>query len=467
MVADPFNPGSGKAAADPMARTVVVPRPSNASSAAGAPPAAAQPVGMPLEVPRSGDSFDLSAYPNPLVRAAGPLIFSAIQLKDTLDNADPNAVRKRMSNEMRAFDQNAKNFGVSIAQTNAARYLLCTFIDEVVMSTPWGARSGWSGRSLLSEFYGETFGGEKVFTVIDRALRTPAQHQHLLELAYIVLRLGYEGQYRVRNGGRLKEIQDNLYHVIRQQSPIAETSLSPNWRGEEENRTDRLMKIVPVWVLALLGIGIIGTIYTGYAVALNEVREPVYRIAQAIEQEGEDLIAVTPAPQVAAFDLEARLQPYVGDGLEVRVDQGVATVSLTGTQGEMPLFRSGSARLHERAIPMLIRISDVLNELQTDATITGHTDSKGRIGSNQRLSLLRANAVRGELAYNGADRERIETRGFGSNSPVVSPEVTAADRAANRRVEIRFRVPDAMNDAVPDTPRVPLSGSDDSGGDAP
>jgi len=243
---DPFD------ANDPMARTVIVP-------------------------------IDPSAYPNPLIRAAGPILMSATQLKDTLTNADPSAVRTRMSSEMRAFDKNAKNFGVSIPQTNAARYILCTFIDEIVMSTPWGAQSGWSKRSLLSEFYGETSGGAKVFTVIDRAQNEPGSYNLLLELSYMVLALGFEGQYRIRNGGELKKIQDNLFHSIRMQKAAEEKTLSPNWRGEEQNRSDRFIKIVPLWIIALGGLTLMGFLYGSYAIALNEVREPIYRITQQME----------------------------------------------------------------------------------------------------------------------------------------------------------------------------------------
>lgn len=441
MTGDPFNPNDS----DPMARTVIVPSPSNTQPRGRQRPTSSESSSRKFSVPKSGKSFDLAAYPNALVRAAGPLLMSAIQLKDTLSNTDPNAVRKRMSTEMRAFDQNAKNFGVSISQTNAARYLLCTFVDEIVMTTPWGSQSGWSGRSLLSEFYGETFGGEKVFTVIDRANREPEKHSLLLELAYIILSLGFEGQYRVRDGGKLKVIHDSLYQTLRRQTPSTDRSLSPHWRGEEGNRSDRLMKIVPLWMIAAGGIGIMGFLYGAYALALNEVREPVYRIVQQIQDEGGDLITVAPPPQVEAFDLEERLAPHVGDGLEVSIAQGVATISLVGRHDALPLFRSGSARLHRRAAPMLQKVAAVLDEIPGDVTITGHTDSQGRVLSNQNLSERRAKTVMGELVHQGAERERFETRGFGSNQPVIPNEVTDEDRAANRRVEIRFRVPNTMD----------------------
>ena len=43
----------------------------------------------------------------------------------------------------------------------AARYVLCTMIDEVAADTRW-CGAGLRGRhSLLAEFYNESFGGER------------------------------------------------------------------------------------------------------------------------------------------------------------------------------------------------------------------------------------------------------------------------------------------------------------------
>jgi len=395
-----------------------------------------------IAIPKSGDSFDPAAYPNPLIRAAGPILMSAIQLKDTLTNPDPGSVRRRMSEEVRAFDRNAKAFGVSIPQTNAARYVLCTFIDEIVMSTPWGAKSGWSRRSLLSEFYGETSGGTKVFTVIDRAMAEPGNYSLLLELAYLVIGLGFEGQYRVQNSEGLSALQSEMYRAIRTQNPVGASELSPNWRGEEQDKSVQFMKIVPLWMITLGGILLMAVIYFSYALALNNVREPVYTLAVKIASQGPPPVLNEPPPDVPPFDLESRLQPYVGNGMDVRIDDGVALITLQGRVGETALFRSGDTRLHRRSGPMLEKIAEVLIELQTGVTITGHTDGKGRILSNQKLSERRADTVFRELVFRKVDENLIETRGFGSSVPVVQDEKTEQDRSRNRRVEIRFRVPD-------------------------
>lgn len=449
MSADPFDPAD-KPDSDPLARTVIVPSPRNMPPAQGMQPGQARPVRTGFNhlhdtaIPKSGSSFDLSAYSNPLIRAAGPILMSAMQLKESVSNSDPEGVRARMSGEMRAFDHNAKNFGVTIPQTNAARYILCTFIDEVVMGTPWGAQSGWSGTSLLSEFYGETFGGEKVFVVIDRALKETNNYALLLELAYIIIGLGFEGQYKVRNKDEIKKVQARLYQALRTRQLAGDKALSPHWRGEEENRSDRLMKLVPLWLIFLYGLAALGVLYAVYSFLLNDAREPVYRIVGEIEKDAGNWLAELPPPDVAPFDLEARLQPYVGNGVDVSIDDGVATISMTGRTNDLPLFESGSYRVHKRADPILDRIASVLNDIPGDVTLTGHTDAQGRIQSNRILSRRRADEVRVQLHQRGIAVERIETRGYGSSEPRVVPERNESDRSRNRRVEVRFRVPDNM-----------------------
>ncbi len=55
----------------------------------------------------------------------------------------------------------------------AYRYILCTFLDEAVMGTPWGANTCWAEHSMLSRFHNETWGGEKVFTILSRLENEP------------------------------------------------------------------------------------------------------------------------------------------------------------------------------------------------------------------------------------------------------------------------------------------------------
>ena len=65
----------------------------------------------------------------------------------------------------------------------------------------------------------------------------------------------------------------------------------------------------------------------------------------------------------------------------------------------------------------------------------GHTDSVGSAAYNQKLSLRRADAVKGYLVSKGIEANRIYTEGKGKSQPIADNK-TAAGRAKNRRVEI-------------------------------
>ncbi|GAC1410391.1 MAG: OmpA family protein [Burkholderiaceae bacterium] len=65
----------------------------------------------------------------------------------------------------------------------------------------------------------------------------------------------------------------------------------------------------------------------------------------------------------------------------------------------------------------------------------GHTDSIGTDAYNQKLSVRRAEAVKGYLVSKGIEANRVYTEGKGKKQPVADNK-TAAGRAKNRRVEI-------------------------------
>ena len=91
----------------------------------------------------------------------------------------------------------------------AARYILCTLLDESASSTPWGGSGAWSSQSLLVHFHNEAWGGEKVFQLMSKLAENVGANRNLLELLYVVLAFGFEGRYRVVNDGKTQlEVRD-------------------------------------------------------------------------------------------------------------------------------------------------------------------------------------------------------------------------------------------------------------------
>jgi outer membrane protein OmpA-like peptidoglycan-associated protein len=65
--------------------------------------------------------------------------------------------------------------------------------------------------------------------------------------------------------------------------------------------------------------------------------------------------------------------------------------------------------------------------------VEGHSDAKGGLKYNQRLSLQRAEAVRDYLVRLGVSRDRIVVIGKGASEPIATND-TPEGRAQNRRV---------------------------------
>ncbi len=100
-------------------------------------------------------------------------------------------------------------------------------------------------------------------------------------------------------------------------------------------------------------------------------------------------------------------------------------------------FAHDSAQIEPDSEALLEEIADVMKK-RTDIQkleIQGHTDNTGSPVYNQRLSQQRADAVREALVKLGVDSSRLDAKGYGQEKPLV-PNVSAANRARNRRVQL-------------------------------
>jgi|SRR5687767_11087383 len=73
-----------------------------------------------------------------------------------------------------------------------------------------------------------------------------------------------------------------------------------------------------------------------------------------------------------------------------------------------------------------------------DIAVTGHTDTVGTSDYNDRLSMQRAERVKGFLTGIGIPSDRIQTAGRGKRELLV-PTADNIDEPRNRRVEINVR----------------------------
>lgn len=414
-------------------RTFVMPSPG-----AGGPRRAVQ---QPAETARAEPPLALEALIpahglNPIVTAASPLLNAVPPLRSSPSQSDPARLRDTLAEGVRAFERKAGQLGVDPRHILAARYILCTFIDEAAASTPWGGSGVWGRQSLLVMFHNETWGGEKVFQLMAKLAENPAANLDLLELLHVVLALGFEGRYRVIDGGlqQLAQVRERLYAMLREQRGEHERELSPRAKGIDTRRAT--MAQLPAWVALTVAVLLAGMLYLTLSLKLNAASDPVFAEIQALRMQ---VPTPPPAPPAAKPRLSAFLKPEIDAGL-VAV-QDLADRSVITLRGD-GFFTPASASVDDAVLPLLVRIGEALNSVNGSVLITGHTDSQairsGRFPSNWHLSQERALAVRDILAGT-VQAQRLRAEGRADSEPVAG-NATPAERARNRRVEITLFV---------------------------
>jgi type VI secretion system protein ImpK len=431
-----LRPGGAGARRTPQPLSAGAPAPPPSPSAAPPPrPASPPPVGQAASALPGNLSDFLAGGSNALLQAATPLLVLALRLRSTVSVPDVAGLRRQVFEEVRAFETRARAAGAAAEDVLAARYALCTALDEAVLNTPWGAQSEWAAQTLLIAFHREAFGGEKFFQILERIMADPRRYIDLMELMYACLALGFEGRYRLeeRGAARLLEVQRDLYQRIRAERGAAPAALSPAWAGVPDAR-NRVARYVPLWVVALGALAILTVTYVALYAGLGRRSEPVLGTLAAIGIE--PMYAGSALPGNAPR-LKALLAPQELAG-QVQIEELADRTTVTLPAAD--LFASGSASLTPRYEPVIAAIAAALNKVPGRVTVIGHTDDQPvhslSFANNNDLSRARALSVVALLRAHLESPGRLEAVGRGSDQPRYLPPDLPANRARNRRVEI-------------------------------
>jgi len=419
-------------------RTVIKPSAGRGARAPAPGPAAPAPMSRPTDTPLP--ELPAHASLNPLVQAAAPLLSAAPRLRASVRHPDPAGLRANLVESIKRFEAAARARGLPNDQVVAARYILCTFIDESASSTPWGGSGAWSSQSLLVHFHNEAWGGEKVFQLLQRLAEQPTQHRNLLELVYAVLSLGFEGRYRVADNGRaqLDALRERLAVKLRELAGAADRELSVQWQGVAAAPV-RLSDGLPLWVLGAGLAALLLALFLVLRLTLNAQTDATFTALQALDARAAPAPAAPPPPPVAAVPLPPRLagllKPDIDAGaVEVRdlADRSIVTLRGDG------VFDPGSADLSARVRPLMLRIGAALGQVPGPVLIAGHTDNQPirslRYPSNWHLSRDRAVSVK-VLLGTAVQPARLTAEGHADTEPLAD-NGSAEGRARNRRVEI-------------------------------
>ncbi|WP_408238870.1 MULTISPECIES: type VI secretion system protein TssL, long form [Paraburkholderia] len=361
---------------------------------------------------------------NPLLAAARPVLRSLANVPPWLDTGEVDPFRNRLLRDLRVFQKLCEQTDIRRDHVRDARYCLCTALDEAVMRTTWGkgGHTGveWSDASLAAAMGDDRQGGDRVYRLIEQWMSAPREHLDVLEVAYVILNLGFKGRYRIAADGtrKLEAVRRQLRDaIVALRSPKADALVS---RAQFEGQA--LRKAPRRWSVLWLSLIVLTAMVAG-ALAF-------------VTHDGQNRSAGTPSAAAPSRDLHSLLDDEIASGV-VSLKEDASRTSITFRNDSM--FAPGGASLNPSLAPLVARVAAELAKMPGKVTVSGYTDNvpiRGRdFASNRILSEQRAEQIMRLLKAAGVSASRIEAVGHADADPVAD-NGTAEGRAKNRRVEI-------------------------------
>jgi outer membrane protein OmpA-like peptidoglycan-associated protein len=100
-------------------------------------------------------------------------------------------------------------------------------------------------------------------------------------------------------------------------------------------------------------------------------------------------------------------------------------------------FDTGSFNIRATSNPLLDKLAEIANRCSGKLRVEGHTDDRGQLDANMKLSRDRAESVQRALVSRKVDGTRMNPQGFGPTKP-IGDNATDPGRAKNRRIEFHI-----------------------------
>lgn len=405
---------------------------------------------------------------NPLIAFANPVFGVVPEIRAAQTHPDPALLKETLQDLIEAFEAGASAAGMTPDTVEASVYALCCLADDAAAATPWGA--DWTQTGLLQRTRDETQGGEVFFSLLEEISKYPERNADLLEFLYICLALGFEGRYRNSENGKaeLAVVRSGLHTLITRHRSRPD-GLSERWHGVTAvpvrvSRPKKAEKIpwrsigsAVVALLVLLGYALFRTPGHDAAPMQNVASEATSAQttgpAVTSAQPGSAVTAppaVTGPPAVTAPPtLSQALAEVVASGMvSLKEDRTGAVISIRNERQ----FGVAGVEPDAEMKSVIDTLAKGLDKVPGPIIVIGHTSSvpihTRDFASNDQLAAARAESVARRLAAGLREPQRVKSQGMGARQP-IAPNDSAANRAKNRRVEIR----------VPVTGVVPAAGS--------
>ncbi len=209
-----------------------------------------------------------------------------IQLRrlDPAAQPPPESVHQRLRTLFETLARRGGEMGMAREDIQEITYAIVALADEAAIYAGGNLRQYWVSRPLQLQYFNTNNAGEDLFLRL-QALRQEGRRMEILRVYYLVLALGFQGQYRVRGGdAELAAITDALAGDLMRAGLLGPDFLSPHGDRPAGESRSRVRQELPVVGLSIIAIALALALYVGLRISLSgEVNEVLGRITHLVQ----------------------------------------------------------------------------------------------------------------------------------------------------------------------------------------
>lgn len=217
------------------------------------------------QIPFMSDLRQFSHFNNPILNASAELLALCVCLRKMSEPTNLFRFKQGLVRDIGEVKRLVSELDYPPSVADKVAFLFCIALDEFILHTDWGEQIGWENQTLLSELFGVRNGGEQFFAVMDKALRQPKMLLDLLELMYILIRIGFVGQFRSSGEAELDKRVRQLEQLMAKMRTPAKWQIRPSVELPKNVRPQKSIKYGLQLSLFVVCVGLVfGVTRYGY-----------------------------------------------------------------------------------------------------------------------------------------------------------------------------------------------------------
>lgn len=198
-----------------------------------------------------------------LTEACGPvfLFLTTFRRNSATSNVAIEALHRAIQHEMEQARRRCDVDRRLQVQFDRAFFALVATADQVVLSSSWPQRAGWTMRLLEMHYFKTAVGGKKFYTLAQEVLDDPGEDAPALaELLFTCMALGFQGELM----GETRELERRrrqLFEKARLAGAIKE-QITPEAYGKNVLRRSARLPAVGILRMLLIAVGALLFAYT-------------------------------------------------------------------------------------------------------------------------------------------------------------------------------------------------------------